>query len=121
MPPRKGGVFMVDDRVLRMPPEASRKNHPHRYVIIVSGDATNSDHGWPVVLAVPTSTSEDFATEYCVELDKGCGNLPKKCWARVTLTQPLAKAELRDYCGRLLAAQVELLEQNLFAYMGLVD
>jgi hypothetical protein len=77
MPPRKGGVFMVDDGVLRMPPEDKRKRHPHRYVIIISGDATNADHRWPVLLVVPTSTSEDFATEYCVELNKGYGNLPK--------------------------------------------
>lgn len=73
------------------------------------------------MLVVPTSTSAQRTTEYCVELNKGQGNLPKKCWARVTLTQPLAKSELRDYCGRLYAAQVELLEQNLLAYMGLVD
>lgn len=121
MPPRKGGVFMVSDEAVRLPPEDKRKTHPHRYVIVVSGDATNADHDWPVLLVVPTSTNADFATEYCVELNKGNGNLPKKCWARVTLMQPLAKAELRDYCGRLLAAQVELLEQNLLAYMGLVD
>jgi mRNA-degrading endonuclease toxin of MazEF toxin-antitoxin module len=80
MSPRKGGVFMVDDGRLRMPPEDKRKKHPQRFVIIVSGDATNSDQGWPVVLVVPTSTSEHLATEYCVELSKGQGNLPKKCW-----------------------------------------
>ncbi|HVB41963.1 MAG TPA: type II toxin-antitoxin system PemK/MazF family toxin [Streptosporangiaceae bacterium] len=121
MPPRKGGVFMVKDRVLNMPPEDKRKPHEHRYIIIVSGNAANEDKDWPVVLAVPTSTSSELATEYCLPLDKGTGNLPKRCWARVTLIQPVGKADLGHYVGRLLAMQVELLEQNLLAYMGSVD
>jgi mRNA-degrading endonuclease toxin of MazEF toxin-antitoxin module len=121
MPPRKGGVFMVDDGVLRMPPEDKRKRHPHRYVIIISGDA----HQRRSSMASPAGSAniDERGLRHGVlrRAEQGLRQPAEKCWARVTLTQPLLKADLRDYCGRLLAAQVDLLEQNLLAYMGLVD
>ena len=121
MPPRKGGVFMVYDKVINLPPDASRQMHNQRPSIIVSGDATNAESAWPTVLVVPTSTQSALASEYCVELAKGIGNLPKKCWARVVLVQPVAKADLRDFLGKIPAIELELLEQNLLAYMGSID
>lgn len=103
-----------------MPPETNRIRHRHRYAIIVSGDGPNADHGWPVVLVIPTSGS-GLPTEYDVELQKGMGNLPSRSVARVTLVQPLDKTELKQYCGKLGAAEVELLLQNLIAYVGEAD
>src|SRR5262249_30221195 len=120
MPPRRGGVFMINDEAIRLPPETRRTRHDHRYVIIISGDGPNADHQWPVVLVIPTSGS-GLPTEYDVELQKGMGNLPRRSVARVTLVQPLDKADLKHHCGKLDAAEVDLLLQNLIAYVGEAD
>jgi mRNA-degrading endonuclease toxin of MazEF toxin-antitoxin module len=121
MPPRKGGVFMVDDKLINLPPDDNRNLHPHRYVIVVSGNATNADQTWPIVLAVPTSSQSTLATQYCVKLGQGVGNLPRKCWARVVAVQPIAKRDLRDFTGTIPGVQMALLEENLLAYLGSID
>jgi mRNA-degrading endonuclease toxin of MazEF toxin-antitoxin module len=121
MPPRKGGVFLVNDRLINLPPDDARNYHGQRYVIIVSGNGPNSNGNWPLVLAVPASTQSTLKTQYCVTLAQGTGNLPKKCWARVVAVQPIAKADLGDYAGEIPASMMTLLEQNLLAYMGLID
>lgn len=121
MPPRKGGVFLVQDRLINLPPDATRNLHSQRYVIIVSGNDPNSNANWPLVLAVPASTQSTLRTQYCVTLAQGTGNLPKKCWARVVAVQPIAKSDLGDYTGQIPPATMTLLEQNLLAYMGLID
>ena len=56
MPPCKGGVFLVQDRLISLPPDATRNLHSQRYVIVVSGNDPNSNADWPLVLAVPAST-----------------------------------------------------------------
>jgi hypothetical protein len=90
-------------------------------VIVLSGDAKNQQLDWPLVYVVPTSTATMLKTEYCVKLAQGVGNLPSKCWVRTVCAQPFLKEELGDYLGTLPAHLVSLIEENLFAYMGLVD
>lgn len=118
---RKGGVYLVPDRSLTMPPNDQRNLHPKRPVIVLSGDAKNEQADWPLVYVVPTSTSTTLKTEYCVKLAQGAGNLPSKCWVRTVCAQPFLKEELGDYLGRLPAQSLALIEENLFAYLGLVD
>lgn len=121
MPIRKGGVFFVKDSSLTMPHNDVRNVHPQRTVIVLSGDATNQDPDWPHVLVVPTSTSTTLKTEFCVKLAASVGNLPRRCWVRVVFPQPLLKEDLGDYLGHLPAEHVAMLEDNLFAYMGITD
>ncbi|WP_440098635.1 type II toxin-antitoxin system PemK/MazF family toxin [Streptosporangium sp. H16] len=118
---RKGGVYLVPDRSLSMPPNDQRNLHPKRPVIVLSGDAKNEQADRPLVYVVPTSTSTTLKTEYCVKLAQGVGNLPSKCWVRTVCAQPFLKEELGDYLGRLPAQSLSLIEENLFAYLGLVD
>ncbi|SFL02889.1 mRNA-degrading endonuclease, toxin component of the MazEF toxin-antitoxin module [Streptosporangium canum] len=118
---RKGGVYLVSDRSLTMPPNDQRNFHPKRPVIVLSGDAKNEQTSWPLVYVVPTSTATTLKTEYCVKLAQGVGNLPSKCWIRTVCAQPFLKEELGDYLGQLPAQVVLLIEENLFAYMGLTD
>lgn len=92
-----------------------------RPVIIVSGDEKNENSDWPIVLVVPISTSPRMKTEFCLQIGANVANLPEKGWARVVAVQPLAKDDVSDYIGRLPAAMLALLEENLFDYMGLTD
>lgn len=87
----------------------------------MSGDAHNVDPSWPHVLVVPTSTATNLKTEFCVKIGSGVGNLPQKCWARTVCPQPILKEDLGDLIGFLPADTMSLIEENLFAYMGLVD
>lgn len=119
-PIRKGGVYWVSDSCLTLPPNDARDIKPKRPVIVVSGDETNENPGWPIVLVVPVSTSPNLKTEFCLQLGAGTGNLPRKGWARVVAVQPLTKDEIQDMMGILPSAMVAILEENLFAYMDLV-
>ncbi|MGW0588536.1 type II toxin-antitoxin system PemK/MazF family toxin [Streptosporangium sp. NPDC002607] len=118
---RKGGVYLVSDRSLTMPPNDQRNYHLKRPVIILSGDAKNEQATWSLVYVVPTSTSTTLRTEYCVKLAQGTGNLPSKCWARTICAQPFLKEELGDYLGQLSPQVLLLIEENLFAYLGTTD
>jgi mRNA-degrading endonuclease toxin of MazEF toxin-antitoxin module len=120
-PIRRGGVFWVKDDALTLPPADNRNFHDRRTVIVVSGDATNQDPDWPVILVIPTSTSTSFKTEYCVKLAAGVGNLQKKCWARVPCPQPILKTDLVDHTGQLPPDALDLLDRGLLNYMGLLD
>ena len=120
-PIRRGGVFMVPDQAISLPPNPGRLEHTSRPVIVVSGDAKNSDPAWKHVLVIPTSSSGKRATEFCVKLGYGVGNLPSKCWARTVMPQPVAKDDLGDYLGQLPPDVLETIDNALLAYMGLID
>ena len=120
-PIRKGGVFMVPDKALSLPPNNAREYHGQRPVIVISGDAKNADDSWPHVLVIPTSSSGRLATEFCVKLAYGTANLTSKCWARVVMPQPIEKADFGAYLGTMPAEILDMIEGNLFAYMGLTD
>lgn len=119
-PIRKGGVYWVADSCLTLPPNDDRELKPTRPVIVVSGDETNENPDWPIVLVIPVSTSHTLKTEFCLKLGAGVGNLPRKGWARVVAIQPLTKEQIQDLMGMLPSETVALLEENLFAYMALV-
>jgi len=104
---RRGGVFWVSDETLSLPPNPQRTFHNRRPVIVISGDAKNASPEWPHVLVVPTSSSGTRATEFCVKLAYGVGNLPSKCWARTVMPQPIEKKALGDYLGEIPPAVME--------------
>ncbi|WP_182899420.1 type II toxin-antitoxin system PemK/MazF family toxin [Microbispora sp. H10830] len=118
---RKGGVYYVSDRSLTMPPNDQRNLHPRRPVVVLSGDAKNQQSDWDLIYVAPLSTATTLKTEYCVKLAQGTANLPGKCWVRTVCAQPFLKEELGDYLGQLPPQLVALIEDNLFAYLGLVD
>ncbi|MEV4059743.1 type II toxin-antitoxin system PemK/MazF family toxin [Nonomuraea dietziae] len=118
---RRGSVFLVNDNVLTLPPNDKRSYHPQRFVVVLSGNARNADPDWKTVLVVPTSSQSKLATSYCVKLGKGVGNLPKDCWARVTMPQPILKTDLRDRTGELPPRYLDLITNGILDYMGLLD
>lgn len=119
-PLRKGGVYWVADNRLTLPPNDERTVKPKRPVIVVSGDETNENPDWPIVLVVPISTSPTLRTPFCLKLGAGVGNLPAKCWARVVAVQPLAKDDIQDFLGNIPSDMAAILDENLLAYLGLV-
>jgi mRNA-degrading endonuclease toxin of MazEF toxin-antitoxin module len=86
--------------------------------LVVSGDDTNDDPTWPVVLGFPLSTSDEFASRFDVSLKKGAANLPQDCWVRVNMLQPIAKEKLREWIGSLDANNVELCLARLIEHIG---
>ncbi|MGC5009715.1 type II toxin-antitoxin system PemK/MazF family toxin [Streptosporangium sp. DT93] len=118
---RKGGVYWVSDSSLTLPPNDKRKIKPRRPVLVLSGDATNEDPQWPIVLVAPISTSPAMKTDFCLKLGAGTANLPEKGWVRIVALQPLVKEDIADYVGHLPAAMLAIVEENLFAYMELIS
>lgn len=112
---------MVPDQALSLPPNAGRHLHGQRPIIVMSGDAKNTDETWKHVLVIPTSSSGKLSTEFCVKLAYGTANLTSKCWARTVMPQPIAKADLGNYLGQMPAAIMETIDNGLLAYMGLID
>jgi mRNA-degrading endonuclease toxin of MazEF toxin-antitoxin module len=121
-PPKVGGIYLVADADLQLPPKEDRQLHTERRpVVVVSGVRPNNDLNWPVVLVVPLSSSTTRKTRYCVTINSGEGNVTKKTWARVPAVQPLAKDDLQDHLGVLPLARLEQIQAKLLQYMGLVD
>jgi mRNA-degrading endonuclease toxin of MazEF toxin-antitoxin module len=116
-----GGVYLVPDPDLKMPPDAQRQIKRTRPVVVLSGPDPNQDRGWPGVLVVPTSTSPNFVTPYCVEIAEGDGNVTQQTWARIPHVQPILKEALGQHWGILRPATLELIQARLMAYMGMLD
>lgn len=122
VPPRPGGVYLVADRDLSLPPKDDRLVHEERRpVVVLSGLSTNGDTSWPVVLVVPLSTSTSRRTRFCVKIGAGEGNVTKRTWARVPAVQPLAKDSLQDHLGVLPAERLEQIHAKLLQYMDVID
>lgn len=122
IPARKGQIYNVADRHLQLPP-ATQRGEPHataRPFLVLSGNKTNSDNDFPLVLGCPISTSRRFTTEFCVQFGAGEGGLQKKSWVRVVAIQPLDISLLGDKLGELTLEQVAEVEESLFAYMGIL-
>lgn len=95
------GVYLVPDQQVTMPPNGERRMHERRPVIVLSEQRICSDENWPVVSALPLSTSDKYVTPYDVEVAKGvCGNTDQ-CWARVHMVQPLLKEHLVTKWGEV--------------------
>ena len=121
MPPQieQGAVYLVSDAAIRFVPEDNRTTHDQRYVVVVSGQAKNEDHLWPLVMVIPCSSKTTWRTEFCVQLNAGDGNLPGKSWARVPAIQALHKDDLGDLCGRIPNAKLAEIYLRHLTYLGI--
>lgn len=117
-----GGVYLVADDTISLPPDSAREYHDERRpFVIVSGQESNDNPAWPLVLGCPMSSSTTHKTQFCVKLAAGEANCPKKTWIRVPAIQPLEKKALGDHTGPLPDEKLELLRARVLQYMGLAD
>lgn len=118
VPIRLGGLYWVPDTAVTLPPQTlkDRNVHPRRPFLVISNDTVNTSEQWPIVLGFPLTTSHEYATSFCVRLEKGSCALPEECWVQVPLLQPLAKPKLLEYVGPLAANLVEDVKVKLVTY-----
>lgn len=119
--PVVGGIYIVRDGALTLPPNDRRDVHPTRPVVVLSRPDTNVDPNWPVVLVCPLSSSTGLKTRFCVKLAAGEANSNKKTWIRVPAVQPLLKSELGSHTGTLDQDKLEEVQARLLEYLGLDD
>lgn len=117
-----GGIYLVDDRVINLPPEDNRNFHTtRRSFVVLSGPDANSDPQWPIVFGCPLSSSTSWRSRFDVKLSAGEGNVSKKVWVRVAQAQPIRKIDLQDHTGVLPGVRLEEVHTRLFWYMGLIS
>ncbi|MFH9393974.1 type II toxin-antitoxin system PemK/MazF family toxin [Streptomyces sp. NPDC017556] len=117
-----GGIYLVNDRAIKLPPEDKRNWHvTRRSFLVLSGGDTNAASDWPIIFGCPLSTATSFVSRFDVKLAAGEGNVNKKCWVRIPQAQPLTKADLQDHTGILTAARLEEVYARLLWYMGLTS
>lgn len=118
----RGGVYLVDDKELRLIPEEARVVHDaRRPVVVVSGAKTNPDDNWPFVLICPISGSTSKWTRFDVQLAAAQGGVAKKCWIRIPAMQPAMKSVLQDRAGVLEERLLAQIDVRLSQYLGLLD
>lgn len=115
-----GGIYWVNDHKIMMPPEANRTNHSRRLVLVVSGP-TNDDPSWRLVQVMPLSSQPSLKSRWCVKIGAGQGNVERKCWVRVHLSQPILKEDLGDQVGVLPEPLLRQVQAHMAAYHGLLD
>ena len=116
-----GGIYLVSDSLLTLPPESDREVHrERRRFVVLSGTQTNSDTDWPIVFGCPISGSTHYRTRFDVKLGSGEAGATKKCWIRVPAAQPVLKADLCDLTGILAAPRLEEVYARLLGYMGVL-
>ncbi|WIE69214.1 type II toxin-antitoxin system PemK/MazF family toxin [Curtobacterium sp. MCLR17_054] len=117
-----GGIYLVKEDALTLPPEASRTKHAERRpFVVLSGAGTNSRIDWKTVLGCPISSSTSYRTEFDVKLAQGEFGATKKCWIRIPALQPILKTDLEDLTGTLDAARLEEAQARVLEFMGLTD
>ncbi|WP_157520913.1 type II toxin-antitoxin system PemK/MazF family toxin [Herbidospora daliensis] len=117
-----GGVYLVNDKVVRLLPEDKRVVHDERrMVVVVTGGGPNRDPDWPVVLICPISGSTRQRTAFDIQLARGQGGATKKCWIRIPAVQPLMKSVLEDRTGALDENLLTQVQARLAQYLGLLD
>lgn len=123
MPIRHGSAYWIPDTAVALPPTipSERVQHPRRPFLVYSNDGTNADHDWPIVSGFPLSTSDEFATEFDVRLNRGQAGLPDDCWVLVALFQPISKSKLREWIGPLDANTVEQVTAQFLRYNGVIE
>jgi mRNA-degrading endonuclease toxin of MazEF toxin-antitoxin module len=115
-----GNIYLVKDDSVNLPPEVKRTQvHQQRTVIVLSTNKINHDDAWEVVMVAPISSSTKFRTEYCVQLNVPEGNVTKKCWIRTSAIQPIAKADLGDFTGKVSDAKLDDVMQELLSLLPL--
>ena len=116
-----GGVYLVADDAISLPPDSAREYHDERRpFVIISGQDSNDNPAWPLVLGCPMSGSTRQKTKFCVKLAAGEANCVKKTWIRVPAIQPLEKNALGDHTGMLPDEKLESLRARVLQYMGLL-
>jgi mRNA-degrading endonuclease toxin of MazEF toxin-antitoxin module len=118
--PVRGGIYLVPDDVLVLLPSQLRKliHSGRRYFVVLSGDETNEDDGWPIVTGCPVSGQTSWKTKFDVQLGSGEGGVQKKCWVRVPALQSIEKNHLQDFTGLLDPARIEQIDASIFWYLG---
>lgn len=120
--PVLGGIYLVDDSALQLPPAGKRLIHTEpRPFVVLSGPESNRNDGWPLVLGCPTSSQTSWRTAFCVKVAAGEFNVDRKTWIRVPALQPLEKTLLGTRIGVLDAPRLELVQSRIMDYMGLLD
>lgn len=76
---------------------------------------------WPSVLIVPISSSTSFKTRFDVLIPAGCGNLPKKGWARVPAVQPIDKQHLGEMLGQVPLDVLDDVTGQVLNYLGILE
>lgn len=97
-----GGLYLVADHKIALPPDEERVFHQERrrFVVLTSAD-TNDAPEWPTVLGAPLSASTRYRTRFDVKIAAGEAGTTKKCWIRIPAVQPLKKSDLEDLTGVL--------------------
>jgi len=121
-------MYYIADSVLALPGDESRVIHDEKRPVLVISDQ-NEAHGvnaedkrsWPTVLVVPISSSTSYKTRFDVRLPAGCGNLPKKGWARIPAVQPVEKDHLRDMLGQVPSEVLDEVTAQVLNYLGLIE
>jgi mRNA-degrading endonuclease toxin of MazEF toxin-antitoxin module len=96
---KSGGIYIVSDNKLSLPPNDGRKLKEARPFIVLTNYEFNVDDTWDLVLGCPISTSPNFVTKLCVQLTKEEASTPDDCWVRVPAFQPLLKTDLGAHMG----------------------
>lgn len=117
-----GGVYLVSDNCLTLPPERAREIHEtRRPFLVLSGPAHNGDPDWPVVLGCPLSSSTSWRTGLCVKIAAGEAGSDRKTWVRIPALQPLMRSDLQDLQGTLSTERLEEVQARVLEYMGLLS
>lgn len=120
--PVLGGIYLVEDAELQLPPAAQRKLHEtSRPFVVLSGPETNRNDGWPLVMGCPLSSQTGWRTTFCVQIAAGEFGMDRKTWIRVPALQPLEKSLLRERKGLLDAARLEVVQSRVADYLGMLD
>jgi mRNA-degrading endonuclease toxin of MazEF toxin-antitoxin module len=115
-----GGVYTVNDGLIRLLPAGKRQKHPTRPFLVLSSTEIVLDNDWPTVVGCPLSTSDEWNTEYDVRLRRGDGGVDKDCWVRVTAIQPIEKKSLDFYKGEIGRQSLHEVRAALTAYLGMI-
>jgi mRNA-degrading endonuclease toxin of MazEF toxin-antitoxin module len=118
IPIRHGSVYTIPDTAVELPPTPRplRKIKPTRPFLVYSNDVSNQDPTWLIVSGFPLTTSDEFATEFDVQLSAGQADLSSDCWVQVPLLQAISKEKLKRWVGQLDANTLEKITGQLLLY-----
>lgn len=114
---KRGDVYWAN-----LAPRSGSEQTGRRPVIILSHDAFNQTPTWRSIIVIPLSTSKTQARRgpTVVAVKAGIAGLPDDCSALCHQITTLDRAKLVDKIGELPQDILELIEQSLFAAVGIV-
>lgn len=120
--PVLGGIYLVEDEELQLPPEGKRLVHRERRpFLVLSGPETNRNDSWPLVLGCPLSSQTSWKTVFCVRISANEFGMSKKTWVRIPALQPIEKSALQDRIGLLDETRLDEVRSRVVDYMGMLD